>query len=135
MVKKSLYIAWAFMLLLCGLLGFVVVQGGPAYAVMIFLAVLCFIPPVIIVVLSVRQGSAPDLRRVRNVSALSLGMTLVLLLGNFLTVAAPEWVGNLLYGALVVFSSPMICGQIWILSLLLWAALLWSCLVLQRKIK
>ena len=135
MVKKSLYIAWAFMLLLCGLMGFVAVQGGPAYGVMIVLAVLCFVPPAILVYLCARDGSRADLRRIRNLSALSLGVTLALLVGNFFTIAAPAWVGDILYALLVVLSSPMICGQIWIISLLLWGALMWTCIHLLGKKK
>ena len=58
---------------------------------------------------------------------------LLTLIGNFLTLAAPEWVGNVLYAVLVMVSSPMVCGQIWIISLLLWAALMWTCILLLGK--
>ena len=64
------------------------------------------------------------LLRIRGLSAASLGLTFILLLANFLSINAPQALGDFLYGLLVIVSTPMICGRYWIISLFLWACLL-----------
>ena len=135
MVKKTMYVFWGGMLTLCAAFGFLPVSAGAARGAMITLAVLSFIPPTVIVTLSSREGASADLWRIRNLSIASLSLTLAALLANFATLAAPEWAGNALYAILIIVSSPMICGQYWILSLTLWAALLWTCIILLKKRK
>ena len=64
-----------------------------------------------------------------------IGLSAVVLLLNFLSVTWPQFVGDGLYGLLVVISTPMICGQYWLISLFLWACLLMVCLKYLRKTK
>ena len=76
-------------------------------------------------------GAAGDrhlLALMRNLSALSLGLTALLLILNFLTAFHSELLGNILHAVLVVVSSPMICSGHWVLSLFLWACLLFASL-------
>ena len=41
---------------------------------------------------------------------------------------------DVLYALLVILSTPMVCSQIWVISLVLWAALMWTCIsVLSKK--
>ena len=61
---------------------------------------------------------------VRNLCALSLGLTLLLLIVNFMTALSSEFLGTVVYGILTVVSAPMICSGYWVLSLFLWACLL-----------
>ena len=90
-------------------------------------------PPAVIVWRGWQDKDLEALRLVRNLAIGSLAVTVAALLGNFFTLAAPQWVGDLLYAVLVMVSSPMICGQFWIMSLLLWAALMWTCILLLGK--
>ena len=133
MVKKPLYIAWGILFALCAGLGFVPEPAGAARVILIVLAVVCFVPPVLIVYYGWKERNLEALRLVRNLAIGSLGLTLLVLIGNFLTLAAPEWVGNVLYAVLVMISSPMVCGQIWVISLLLWAGLMWTTIALLKK--
>ena len=133
MKKKALYLGWLAMFALCAGLGFLPQPAGLTRGLLIALAVLCFVPPALIVYFGWREKSWEDLRLVRNLAIGSLVMTLVALIGNFLTLAASETVGNVLYAILVILSSPMVCGQIWIISLLLWAALMWTTVALLKK--
>ena len=65
-----------------------------------------------------------DAKLVCNLSALSLGLTLILLVLNFLTALQSEFLGQVLHYTLVIVSSPMICSGHWAMSLFLWACLL-----------
>jgi hypothetical protein len=51
----------------------------------------------------------------------------VLIICNFLTVGASLRLGNMLFVLLAIISSPMICGQIWVISLFGWSYLLFAC--------
>ena len=59
-----------------------------------------------------------------RLSALSLGLTLLALILNLLSALGSATLGNVLYGILIVVSSPMVCSGFWALSLFLWACLL-----------
>ena len=61
---------------------------------------------------------------VRDLSIVSLSLSVLLLIANFLSAFHSELLGNILHGVLVVVSSPMICSGHWALSLFLWACLL-----------
>jgi len=132
MTNKTLFALWGGMFILCAALGFIPEPTGILRGIMTCLAVLFFLPPAWLL-----YRSAGKDRRVsaliRNLSALSLGLTLTLILGNFLVLMAPEAVGNVLYGILVIVSSPMVCGQFWVLSLFLWACLLMASLSILGK--
>ena len=130
---KGLYGIWLILFILCACLGFLPEPAGAAGVLCMLLAILFFLPPALIVYKSWQQKELEDIRLVRNLAMGSLILTLAILIGNFLSVAAPEWVGNTLYALLVIISTPMICAQVWIISLLLWAALMWTCILLLRK--
>ena len=51
-------------------------------------------------------------------------LSLVFLVLNFLSVYFSAHTGLVVYVLLVMFSAPMVCSQIWVLSLFLWACLL-----------
>lgn len=122
MNKKTLFAAWAVLFVLCAGLGFIPEPQGFAKAVLVMLSVAFFVPPILLL----RQGDQDTRKLVRNLSALSLGLTLVLLVLNFLSVRMPEAVGDMLHGMLVMVSSPMVCSQYWVLSMFLWACLLFA---------
>ena len=73
------------------------------------------------------------MRTIRNLSVASLALTLVLLVVNFLSVGASKAAGDVLYVLLIILSAPMVCGQVWVLSLFLWACLLMVCLKYRKE--
>ena len=93
-------------------------------SVLTFLAVVSFLPPCLLLYLAGKAGNRADHLLIRNLSALSLGLTLILLILNFLTAFASEKLGQIFYYILVIVSSPMICSGHWTLSMFLWACLL-----------
>ena len=128
MNQKKLLALWAAMFLLCAGLGFIPLPVGGLKVFVIAAAVAFFIPPALLIRTAVnrKRPHRDMLRLIRNLSLFSLSSTTVVLLLNFLSVSWPPFVGNGLYGLLVVISTPMICGQYWLLSLFLWACLLFG---------
>ncbi len=118
------YIAWAVLFAICAGLGFIHKPEGMAYAGMLIFALVFFIPPTVILTKSIHRDRKKDVKAVFFISLASLLLTLVVLVLNFLSVDATELVGDILYGILTVVSAPMICGQIWVISLFLWGCLL-----------
>lgn len=135
MSKKTLFTLWGGMFILCAGLGFIPNPAGLLRWLMTALAMLFFVPAGAIAYSAWKRKEPDTLRLVRNLAAGSLGLTVAALIANFVSIAAPEAVGDVLYAVLVMVSSPMICGQIWIVSLLLWAGLMWTCIFLLKKKK
>ena len=120
MKNTHLYALWGVMFSLCAGLGFIPASSGLLAGGRTALSLLCFVPPALLLY----QGG-PDARAlVRNLSAASLGLTLVLLVLNFLCAMQSEFLGSVLHIMLVIVSSPMICSGHWALSLFLWSCLL-----------
>ena len=126
MKNKTLYLIWGGLFILCGLLGFIPEPVGFLKGLLVILSVAFFVPGWVLLY----RGQA---RAVRNLSAVSLGVTLFLLILNFLSGRAVQAAGEFLYGLLVFFSSPMICSQYWVLSLFLWACLLMTGISQAKK--
>lgn len=120
MKKNTLFALWGGMFILCAGLGFIPAPEGAARTLLTGLSILFFLPPALLLKGTDRTTAA----LVRNLSALSLGLTAAALIANFLGAFGPEWLGNALHGLLVVVSSPMVCSSYWALSLFLWACLL-----------
>ena len=137
MSRKSLFILWAVLFGLCAALGFLPEPEGPLGTALTVLSVFSFLPPALLIHQAGKQADHHTLLLIRNLSALSLGLTLVLtlilLMLNFWSALGSETLGAILYGLLVVVSSPMICSGQWALSLFLWACLLMVSLRFLRK--
>lgn len=130
MKKSTLLILWGLLFILCAGLGFLPEPEGAAGAVLTVLSVLFFVPPFLLL----RQAEPRTVRFIRSLSFFSLVLTMLLLILNFLSVAAGERAGLILYYMLVIVSSPMICSGYWALSLFLWACLLvYSRQLLKKK--
>ena len=130
MNKKVLYTLWGVLFLLCAGLGFLPEPRGVLKGLMTALSVLFFLPPALLLYRADRNTSC----LIRNLSALSLGVTLVTLILNFVLAVGSEFLGNVLHYILVIVSAPMICSGYWVLSLFLWACLLMGSLKkLQKK--
>ena len=129
MNKKVLFVLWGVLFILCAGLGFVPEPQGVLKIVMTALSVLFFLPPVLLLYRSDRN----TVLLVRNLSLLSLGITLVTLILNFVLAVGSETLGNILHYILVVVSAPMVASGYWALSLFLWACLLMASLKIQKK--
>ncbi len=117
MNQKVLFVLWGVLYVLCAALGFLPQPEGAMRVLLIILAVAVFVPPLLLN----RTGDIRTLRLVRNLAAIWLVLAVGLLIANFLTIAASTLVGNVLYCLLVIISSPMVCGQYWVLGLFGWA--------------
>lgn len=120
MTVSLLYALWGGLYVLCAGLGFIPAAAGFGKAILVLLS-LCFFAPGFLIL---RKGKKKDFRRVRNLSILSLSVTLVLIVANVLSVLASQTVGAVLNALLILCSAPMFCGQYWVLSLFLWACLM-----------
>lgn len=120
MKRNILFALWAFLFILCAGLGFIPEPEGILKTALTILSLLFFLPPAWLLYLS----DASDAKLIRNLSALSLGLSLVLLILNLLTALSSEFLGRVLHYTLVIVSSPMICSGHWAMSLFLWACLL-----------
>ena len=120
MNKKLLYMLWAGLFVLCAGLGFIPEPEGPFKIALSIISLVFFVPPAWLLY----RGDMSDAKLVCNLSALSLGLTLILLVLNFLTALQSDFLGQVLHYTLVIVSSPMICSGHWAMSLFLWAGLL-----------
>ena len=116
MNKKLLFVLWGVLFGVTAALGFLPQQNGLTLAA----AFLFFLPPALLLWKKERETTL----LIRNLSALSLGLTMVTLILNFILAVSSETLGNALHGILTVVSAPMICSGYWVLSLFLWACLL-----------
>lgn len=133
MSNKTLYLIWGGLFIFCGLLGFIPEPAGLVKALMVLSSVVFFVPGGLLLYSGKKEGDFRTIGIVRNLSLISLGVTLLLLVLNFLSGHASNAVGDFLYGLLVFLSSPMICSQYWFLSLFLWACLLMTSLSIGEK--
>ena len=133
MNKKILFALWGGLFVLCAGLGFIPEATGLLKALLMLLAIGFFVPAFALLKLSADAGDRHTLTLLRNLSALSLAVTVVLLVANFLSVLGSELLGNILHYILIIVSTPMVCGQYWALSLFLWAYLMLACQKALRK--
>ena len=129
MNKKTLFALWGVLFILCAGLGFIPEPQGFLKGLMTALAVLFFLPPVWLL----HRDDRETVLLIRNLSALSLGVTLVTLILNFVLAVSSETLGNILHYILVVVSAPMVASGYWVLSLFLWACVLMVSLKMLKK--
>lgn len=134
--KGILKAIWAGMFIVCCLMGFLPNVTGGAKVLLVILSVLFFLPAYADVWFAWKNRDRKELTLVRNLCLISLGSTLVVLVANLLSVLSTSVaLGDTLYYVLAVVSTPMLCGQYWVYSLLLWAVLLWCCIAALHKEK
>lgn len=90
----------------------------------LWVSILFFLPPSLLLYDAGKAGDKSAVLLIRNLAALSLGLTLVLLILNVVFAVRSQAVGNFLHGILGVVSTPMLASGYWALSLFLWACLL-----------
>lgn len=133
MKNSTLYIIWAGLFIICAGLGFIPNPTGAGRVLLTLLSVAFFIPPAVLLYRADQEKDNNTLQLIRNFSALSLLLTMVLLIVNLLSAFRSEWLGNVVHAVLVMVSSPMVCSGYWALSLFLWACLLVVSLKLLKK--
>ncbi len=133
MDKGILTALWAGMYILCCVLGFLPEQQGFSLYVLLIVSVAFFVPPFLLLQQAKKQEDQKTVKTVRLLSLLSLGLTTVLLVANFLSVlSSSEALGRVLHIGLGIVSVPMLSGG-GMVSLFLWACLLFASLPRRQK--
>ncbi len=135
MKKKSLYVGWFALYLVCTVLGSVEPGNGLAKAVRVLLAISFFIPPALLLYDGLHRQDRQQVLLLQLVSSLSLGLTFGMMIVNFLSAPLSQGVGDLVYAVLLVVSTPMGCSQFWALSLFAWACILMTTVLYSPKKK
>ena len=133
MNKKTVYLLWGALFIVCAVLGFIPEPAGALKTILFLLSLIFFLPPAVILFRSKKAGDEYSIKLIRNLSALSLLTTLILIVLNILSALWPEAAGNILHSILTIVSSPMICSGSWFLSMFLWACLLMVSLKVLKK--
>ena len=130
---KKLWIIWAVLYGICTLLSFFPTPSGAWSGALTLLSVGFFVPGGLLIAEGKKSRDRKLLKKVRNVCLLSLGLTLAGILLNFLSVNGSEAWGTVAYWFLILVSTPMVCAQVWIISMFLWACLLMASIAWLRK--
>lgn len=131
MKKSSVMAIWGIFYIICAGLGFIPEPEGAVRVFLTIISVLFFVPPAILLYDAFGTDDRATIRRIRRLASLSLCLTLVLLIANFLAALGGSQLGQVLHVLLVLGSAPMICSNYWALSLFLWAVLLVA--AMQKK--
>ena len=136
MKDRLLWLCWLYLFILTAALGFIPERN---LLVTVLLSLACgafFVPGGMLLYRAVKRGSRKQLNRIMLLSALSLVITTLLIIGNFLTVLSDsELLGRVMNAVLVVLSAPMQCEPFPAISLFLWACLLFSCISYRKDTK
>ena len=131
---KTLWLFWGAAYVICAVCGFFPVAPGALFGLFILLSLGFFAPPALLIFEGVQNKNRKILQIIRNLSLISLGLTLVTIVLNFVSIQASDAWGLVLYWMLILVSTPMICSQVWVIGLFGWAMLLMTCLhYLKRK--
>jgi len=129
MSNKMLSVIWGALYALCVGMSFFNEPQGVQYGALMLLGMIFFVPGAVLLYRGVTRDNIQICRRICLLSAVSLAATLVMIIVNFLTYDASQAVGMAMYILLAAVSAPMLCMQVWALSIFLWACLLmvsWS---------
>ena len=135
MKKQNMYVAWGTLYVICAALAFIPDPPPVLKGIMVVLSLGFFVPPAMVLYWAYPQDKWGTVRLIRNLSYVSLGLTVAALILNVLSVGTSEIVGYVLHGLLILTSVPMVCGQAWVIGLFGWACLLTVSKVLLKKEK
>lgn len=136
MKKVILYCLWGFFYIMCWLLGNITGPSASQAAALTVLSVVFFLPPLLLLVDGLKTRDQKTLLILRLTSIASLSLTMILFIVNILSVNGSETLGNILHQVLNFVSVPMFCSQHYVLSMFLWACLLFATLpgvILKKK--
>ena len=126
MKQSTLFSLWGILFVICAALGFVPQPEGVWQALLTVLSLVFFLPPSLLLYRAAKTGRRGTVRAVRDLAILSLVVTTLVLLANFLSLHGSEFTGVFLHALLVIVSAPMICSGHWVLPLFCWACLLFA---------
>ena len=135
MKKNGLFALWGVLYAVCCGLGFVTQPGAALKALMIVLGLVFYAPPMALLRRAKVSRDLSTVVLVRNLAAISLLLTLVLLVANVLSLLGGAALGDVLNAILAIVSVPMFCGQIWVLTLFCWAFLMIAANKLVKQMK
>ena len=129
MKTKNLWLSWLYCYVLCTVLGFIPNPTGFFKFLFVVAAIGFFVPGFLLL----KSGQRKDQKLVLTAAAVSLGLTVLLIILNFASALLPRVWGTVMYAFLVIFSTPMICAQYWVLSLFGWACVLFAAISALKK--
>ena len=135
MTNQRLYLLWAFFYGACAALSFIPNPIGVVYFLLIVMSLAFFAPGAVLLYRAVKSRDQKTIALIRNISLISLGLTLLMLILNFLSYEASAVTGTVLYWLLILVSVPMVCSQLWVIPLFCWACMLMVCLDKGKKKK
>ena len=94
MKDGKLYALWGVLYIICGLLGFIREPNGFVTALLVLMAVGFFVPGAVLLYRGYKARNPGKIKAICAVSLVWLGMTLVLLVSNFLTAGATALAGD-----------------------------------------
>lgn len=124
MKRSSLFSIWGILYIICAGLGFIPEPEAGIRVFLLLISLLFFVPPGILLWDAIQTGDSKTKKQLRNLSALSLGLTLVSLIASILSALSIPTLGTVLHVILGLVSTPMFCSNYWAVSLFLWAVLL-----------
>lgn len=124
MNNKKLFCIWILYYILCVGLACIPNPKGALFGLLTLVGIGFFIPGGVLLARFCKGGNRKGLIFFQTASLISLGLTVALILGNFLATALSERFGDVLYAVLILVSVPMVCCRVWVLSLFGWACYL-----------
>ena len=130
---KKLWIIWAAAYVMCTVCAFFPVAQGALTGLFLLLSLGFFVPPGFLIYEAVQNKRPKILKMIRNLSIISLSLTLLTILLNFVAFEASKAWGLVLHWLLILVATPMICAQVWVVGLFGWAMLLFTSLTYLKK--
>ena len=124
MSKRTLWLSWYSLFILCALAGIIPEPQGFWKVLFIIMGIGFFVPGGLLLKWADDRDRLETIRQVRLIAFLSLASTTVLICLNYVSALLPAVWGAIFHYALAVVSTPMFCGQMWIIGLFGWACLL-----------
>jgi hypothetical protein len=137
MKDKQLYLYWLYLAILCATLGFIQDRNPLVVALLCLASLAFFVPGGILLYRDIRSGGKQNLKIILWGSVLSLVLTAVLFIGYWFSLAAAssDLPGRILYAALTVVSTPMMCAPYPAVSMFLWACMLFTAITYLKPTK
>ena len=126
MKNKLLCALWGFLYIVCYALGHAGQEEVSQTAGLTAMGILFFLPPTWLLVDAIRVGNRKTVLALRWIAIGSLFLTVTAFLGNLAAVTASDAVGVFLHEILLLVSVPLGCMQFSLVSLFLWACLLFG---------
>lgn len=134
MNTKKIWLSWLYLYILCAVLGFIPAPTGVMKAILILLGTGFFVPPIILIRWAEVRDQFTTLRRLRLISIIALSVSVALVMLNMASALMTPVAGDVLYAILVIVASPLVCGQVWVLTFFGWAYVLIRSTVALKKI-